>query len=300
MNLEYIAVVINSTIRMTTPVLYAALGSSICSRAKVFNVALEGQMLLGAFIAILVNHYTANITLSVLAAAAAGIAVSCLVAALQVKLEASDMVVGTATNLLVLALTTFLLYVIFHTKGAYTNPAMRGLPKINLPFIKNLPFLGAMLAQLTFLDYLAFIIAGILYLFLFKTVPGFHVLAVGVNKGAVISQGAHADRIQILVVLLSGLLCGLGGVLLTLGQVTLYTENITAGRGFIAMAAGSLGRNHPIGVIISSCFFGAAQALGNVLQGTAIKSQLTMALPYLVTVLALVFTGGKLRGRKKG
>jgi simple sugar transport system permease protein len=298
-NLEYIAVVINSTIRSTTPMLYAALGSAICSRVRVFNVALEAQMLLGAFIAILVNHFTANLILSVLAAIGAGMAIGLLVAVLQVKFSARDMVVGTALNLLIQALTTFLLFVVFHTKGAYTNPAMRGLPKISLPVIRNIPFLNTVLGQLTFLDYFAFIMAALIYIFLFKTVAGFHTLAVGINKNAAVSQGVHADRTQMLAVIFSGYLCGLGGVLLTLGQVTLYTENITAGRGFIAMAAGSLGRNHPVGVIISSCFFGAAQAVGNALQQTAIKSQLTMGLPYLVTVIALVFTGGRLRRQKK-
>jgi simple sugar transport system permease protein len=122
---------------------------------------------------------------------------------------------------------------------------------------------------------------------------------VGINKNAVVSQGSNADRIQMMAVMFSGFLCGLGGVVLSLGQVTLYTEGMTAGRGFIALAANSLGRRHPIGVLISSGFFGSVQAIGNALQGTVIRSQLTMALPYLVTILALVFTSGKFSLRKK-
>lgn len=299
MDANYIAVVINGTIRMMTPVLFAALGSAICSRVKVFNIALEAQMLMGAFVAIWVNYFTRNVFLSVMAAAGSGMLIALLVAILQVKFDASDMVVGTSMNLLVAGLTTFLLYITFNSKGAFNDPSLRGLPKIALPIIKDIPVLGGIFNNLTILDYLAVIMAVVLYVYLFKTVSGFRLLSVGINKKAVISQGINAEKIQILAVVFSGFLCGLGGVLLTLGQVVLYTENITSGRGFFAMAASNLGRAHPIGIIISSFFFGFAQAIGNNLQGTAIKSQLTMALPYIVTVLALVFSSGKLRKAKQ-
>ncbi|RPF43504.1 simple sugar transport system permease protein [Hydrogenoanaerobacterium saccharovorans] len=296
---EYIAVVINSTIRMMTPVLYAALGSAICSKVWVFNIALEGQMLTGAFMAIVINYYTGSVLLSVLGAALSGMLVALIVGILQVKFRASDMVVGTSINLLMLGATTFLLYVIFGVKGVFTDPRLKGLPKIELPIIKDIPFIGTMFARLTFLDYFAIIMAVLLYIYLFKTVSGFRLQAVGINKQAVNSLGINADRTQICAVVFSGLLCGLGGVLLTLGQVTLYTENVTAGRGFFAMAAANLGGSHPIGVVISSFFFGFAEAIGNALQGTAIKSQLTMALPYIVTIIALVFSSNKFRKRAR-
>ena len=297
-DLEYIAVVINSTIRMTTPVLFVALGSMICQQVFVFNVALEGQMLIGSFIAIVVNYFTGNILLSVAAAGLSGMLVALVVGILQVKYESSDMVVGTSINLLIQGATTYLLFVIFHTKGAFTDSSLKGLPKIELPFIKDIPFLGTILSRLTLLDYFAIVMAVVLYFYLTRTVHGFRLRAVGINKQAVNSMGLGADRAQIGAVVFSGLLCGLGGVLLTLGQVTLYTENITAGRGFIGMAAATLGRNHPIGVVLSSFFFGFAQAIGNSLQSTAIKSQLTLALPYAVTVLALVFSSGKFHVKK--
>lgn len=299
MDANYVAVVVNSTIRMMTPVLFAALGSALCSRVKVFNIALEAQMLIGAFVAIWVNYLTHSVLLSVLAAAASGMLIALLVAILQVKFEARDMVVGTSMNLLVTGLTTFLLFITFNTKGAFQDSSLKGLPKIALPVIKNIPFIGTVFSRLTILDYLAVIMAIILYVFLFKTVGGFRLLSVGINKNAAISQGIRAERIQIMAVVFSGLLCGLGGVLLTLGQVTLYTENITSGRGFFAMAASNLGRAHPIGIIISSFFFGFAESIGNNLQGTAIKSQLTMALPYIVTILALIFSSGKMKQQKQ-
>lgn len=299
-DIEYIAVVVNSTIRMMTPVLYVALGSMICSQVFVFNVALEGQMLIGAFIAIVVNYFTGSILLSVAAAALSGMLVGFLVGVLQVKYKSSDMVVGTSINLLVQGVTTYLLFVIFHTKGAFTDSSLKGLPKVDIPVLNQIPILNTVFNNLTVLDYMAVILAFVLYFYLTRTVSGFRLRAVGINKAAVNSLGLNAETAQIGTVMFSGMLCGLGGVLLTLGQVTLYTENITAGRGFIGMAASTLGRSHPIGVIISSLFFGFAQSIGYALQGTAIKSQLTLALPYIVTVLALVFSSGKFHAKKRG
>ena len=299
-DLAYAAVVANSTIRMTTPVLYVALGASLCSQAKVFNVALEGQMLAGAFAAIVVNYFTGSVLLSVMGAAAIAMLVGLLVGILQVRYGGSDMVVGTSVNLLASGGTTFLLYVVFGVKGVFTSSKLVGMPKITIRALEGVPILGQLFSQLTLLDYLSVVVALALYLFLFKSVAGFHLRAVGMHSEAAVSLGLNAQRIQIATVVFSGLLCGIGGALLTLGQVTLYTENITAGRGFFAMAASSLGRAHPLGVILSCFAFGFADAIGYTLQNTAIKSQLTMALPYVVTVLALVLSSGRLRARKSG
>jgi simple sugar transport system permease protein len=122
---------------------------------------------------------------------------------------------------------------------------------------------------------------------LFRTVTGFRLRSIGINKPAAESLGIKADRMQILTIVFSGLVSGLGGCLLTMGGVTMFAQNITAGRGFIAMAAGTLGAAHPLGVVASSAFFGFAQSMANMLQNTSISSQLTMALPYVATVVAL-------------
>jgi general nucleoside transport system permease protein len=294
-DLYYFAVVINSTLRMTTPVLFAALGFAICNKAWVFNIALEGQMLIGAFFAIVVNYYTHNVFLSVMGAVLASVAISTIVAFLQVKLKARDMVVGTSINLLVLGGTSFLLSIILGVKGVFTSPTLRGLPKISIPVINEISFLGTIFENLTILDYLAVAAAILMHIYLNRTVNGFRLKTVGQNKEAAESLSINAERMQIMSVLISGVLCGMGGALLTLGRVKLFTENITAGRGFIAMAASSLGNSNPISVLLASIFFGFSQALGTVLQNTMIKSQLTMALPYVVTIIALVLSSSRLR-----
>lgn len=305
MSATYLASIINSTLRMTTPILLAALGSAICSRVGVFNIALEAQMLIATFFSIAVNVFTGNALLSVLAGVASGAFIGLIVAVLQVKYRAADMVIGTSLNLLVGGATTFLLYLVFGLRGKLVDNSLVSLAKINLPIIRDIPFLGRVLENLTIIDYLSYLIAILLFVYLFKTVSGFRTLSVGINKDAAVSLGTKALRIQMTMVVLSGALCGLGGVVLSMGQVTMFTENMTSGRGFIAMAAASLGLSHPLLTIVSSLFFGFCQSLGTALQNV-IKSQLTMTFPYIATILALVIfskrdtPGKRLKNRKEG
>lgn len=297
MNLNYLAVLINSTIRSTTPVLLAALGSLICSRSGVFNIALEGQMLISTFTSIIVNYFTGNTFLAVAAGVLSGTLVGIVVAILQVKYKAADMVIGTSINLLVGALTNILLSIILGVRGSFTSPDLVALKKISLPIINKIPFISRIFLDLTIIDYLAYIIAILIYIYLFKTVSGFRVLSVGVNKEAAESLGIKAVRTQMAMVIMSGALCGLGGAVLSMGQVRLFVENMTTGRGFIAMASASMGMNHPLYTMGSSLFFGLAQALGASLQNV-IPSQITMSVPYIATILALVIFSQRSRRKK--
>lgn len=294
---NYLASIINSTIRSTTPVLLAALGSAICSQVGVFNIALEGQMLIGSFTAIVVNYLTGSVALAVLAGILSGAVIGGIVAILQVKYEAADMVIGTSINLLVTGLTSILLFVILGVKGGFSSPELTSLKKINLPIIKDIPFIGRVFENLTSLDYLSYVIAIVIFIYLYKTVSGFRVLSVGINREAAESLGIKAIRTRMIVVTISGALCGLGGTVLSMGQVTLFTEGMTAGRGFIAMAAAGMAQSHPLLVIISSLFFGAAQAAGVALQNI-VPSQLTMTIPYIATIIALAVFSSK-NNRKK-
>ncbi|MDO5028790.1 MAG: ABC transporter permease [Bacillota bacterium] len=298
MDMNYLASIINSTLRSTTPVLFAALGSGICSKVGIFNIALEGQMLIASFVAIVVNYFTHSVFLSILAGMIAGSVVGLVVAILQVKYKAADMVIGTSINLLVGGLTAIFLYIILGVKGSFSSHELISLTKINLPIIKDIPFIGRIFENLTILDYSSYLIAFLIYVYLYKTVRGFRTLSVGINMQAADSLGINSLRTQMLMVIISGALCGLGGVSLSLGQVTLFTENMTAGRGFIAMAAASMAQNHPIFSIASSLFFGACQAFGVAIQNT-IPSQLTMAIPYIATIVALAIFGNRNR-RKAG
>ena len=285
----FLAVVLNSTIRLTTPILFVALGSAFCNRVFIFNIGLEGMMLTGAFAAIVANYFTKSVMLSILFAMVTSMVVAWVAGVFMVKFSGAMLVVGVSINTLMIGLTTFLMQLIFGVRGAFVSTELVSLPKINVSWLRGSPFLFTLFDSLTWLDLFAFLLAFVLNFFLFRTVAGFHMRSVGINKEAAKSLGINADRIQILTIVFSGALSGLGGVLLTMGGVTLFAQNITAGRGYIAMASASLGAAHPIGTIVSSFFFGLAQSLANFLQNSSISSELTMAIPYTATILALIF-----------
>lgn len=300
MNIEYIAMIVHSIIQSTSPILLVALGSAICSQVGIFNIALEAQMLIGCFASIAVNYFTGNVILSIIASVLAGMLVGTVVALLQVKCKAADMVVGTALNILIAGLTSFMLYKIFNIRGTLKDDRLVPMLRVNIPGIEKVPFLGTVLSGLTILDYLCFVIAVIIFIWLYKTVNGYHCQAVGINKEGAESLGTKGTSLQMKIVILSGALCGLGGVCLAMGNVTLFAENMTSGRGFMAMAAASMGMNHPITVIFTSLFFGACQGFGVVLQ-SVVKSQLTNAIPYIGTIVAMVISSArKIRKRENG
>ncbi|TXC89492.1 ABC transporter permease [Metabacillus litoralis] len=291
---------LSSTIRMVTPILLAALGGALCARVGLFNVGLEGLVLIGAFSAIVGNHITGNVLLAVLFAAFMSFLFAMLFAVMTIQLKANDIVVGVAINFLALGLTTFALRTIFQVKGAYYDKDMEGLPKWDIPVIQDIPVVGSILSGHSPLVYFAFLAAILLYVFLYRTVIGFRVLSVGMNPTAAKSIGLKVSSLQYLAIGMSGVLCGLAGAQLSLGQVTLFTEGMTAGRGFIALVAMMLGQSHPIGIIGSSLLFGFMDAISIRLQGFSLPTQFTQMLPYLITILAMFLLRDRGMGSQLG
>lgn len=279
----------NSMLRMVAPILLAALGGAICSRVGLFNVALEGFVLVGAFSAIVGNHFTGNIILAVLISVAVTLLFSLIFAFISIHLQANVIIVGISFNFLALGLTAFCLRAFFHVKGAFYDKDMIGLPKWDIPFIKDIPVFGGIVSGHTPLIYLAFLLVFGLHFFFFKTVLGFRLKAVGENPVAAKSIGINVNRMQYFAVLLCGVFCGLAGAQLSLGQVTLFTEGMTAGRGFIALVATMLGQGNPLGVMASSLLFGLMDAFSIRLQGFSLPTHFTLMLPYVVTLLAMLF-----------
>ncbi|MFF0828559.1 ABC transporter permease [Brevibacillus sp. NPDC003359] len=284
---------LSSTIRMVTPILLAALGGALCTRVGIFNVGLEGLVLVGAFSAIVGNHFTGNLFLAVLIAALVSIVFSLLFAYMTIKLRANEIVVGVAINFLALGLTTFALRAIFGVKGAFYDKDMVGLPTVEIPIIHDIPVVGSIVSGHSPLVYFAFLAAILLYVFFYRTVTGFRVLAVGLNPVAARSIGLKVTGLQVLAIVMSGALCGIAGAQLSLGQVTMFTEGMTAGRGFIALVAMMMGQSHPLGILASSFLFGLMDALSIRLQGFSLPTQFTAMLPYVLTIAAMFFLKNK-------
>lgn len=278
-----------SAIRMVSPILLAALGGALCARVGIFNVGLEGLILAGAFSAIVGNFYSGSVIVAVIVGAIGSVLVSLLFGLATIKYKANPIVAGIAINFLVLGLTTFGLRAIFQVKGAFYDKNMIGLPKWDIPLIKDIPLIGNLLSGHSPLVYTAFFAAILLYFIFFQTVIGFRILAIGKNEAAARSLGLKVTAIQYGAIIASGVLCGLAGAQLSLGQVTMFTEGMTAGRGFIALVAMMLGQSHPIGMIGSSLLFGLMDAMSIRLQGFSMPTQFTAMLPYVITIFAMFF-----------
>ncbi|MFD5145807.1 ABC transporter permease [Streptomyces sp. NPDC058401] len=264
-----------SVVRALTPILLAALGGAICERAGVFNIGLEGMMLIGCFSAVTTSWFTGSPWLGVLAAALAAAAYSLILAVGAVTLRGDPVVLGVAMNLLALGLTGFLLRTVFGVRGTFDDPALAGLPLIG----GQSP-----------LAYLAWAAVGLTAFTLSRHVLGLRLRGVGEAPEAAAALGVNPAKYRYGAVLAAGTLCGLAGAQLALGNVTLFSENMTAGRGWIAVVAVMLGRAAPIGVLLAALLFAVAEAVGFRLQGLGLPQQATDAAPYAVTLAALFLT----------
>ncbi|GAE32259.1 ABC transporter permease [Halalkalibacter hemicellulosilyticus] len=284
---------LNSTLRMVTPILLAALGGMLCARVGIFNVGLEGLILVGAFSAIVANYFTGNLWFSIFFAALMSMLFSLILAVMTIQFKANMIVVGIAINFLALGLTTFLLRTIFEVKGAFYDNTMSGLSNIHIPFVQDIPVLGTIFSGHTVLVYVALIVPFILFIFMYRTVTGFRMISVGYNQVAAHSLGIRVKGLQYLAVAMSGVLCGLAGAQLSLGLVTMFSEGMTAGRGFIALVATMLGQSHPFGVLGASLLFGLTDALSTRMQSFSIPTQFTSMIPYILTLVAMFLLKGR-------
>ena len=297
--MTYLAQVINSTIREITPILLVALCAGICSKVQVFNIALEGTLLTSAFFAFLTHYFLHSLPLAVLVAMAIAMTMSFIMSFFIVKLKGQPMIVGMALNTFSRGFTTFLLSVIFDTKGAVNPTDLKGLTKINLPVVRDIPFLSTVFGNLTVIDYLAFVMAVIVFIIMYRTVIGFRLRALGINRNAASSLGINVKRYQVLAATLAGSMIGLAGCLLTLGRNAMFIQDISGARGYVALAANNLCKGHPLGALLSSALFGFTTALAQSLQGTAIRQQLLQCIPYISTIAAMAVYNVLARRKRK-
>ena len=282
------ALFLASVLRISTPLILPALGGLISDLAGSVNIALEGCMLVAAFTGVVVSAYTKNVWLGVGAGILSGIALSALLAYFHLALNTNVVITGIALNMMATGGTVFLLYVLTGDKGNSANLASLAVPNVTIPIINNIPILGTILSGHNIFVYIAFILTWLVAVFLYKTPLGVHLRAVGENPEAAMSLGINVKRTQLIAILMSGFLASLGGLDLSMAYLTLFQRDMTAGRGFIALAAIYLGGRRPLGTMLAAIIFGFADALGNQLGSLKIPSQLVQTLPYVATVVALV------------
>jgi len=272
---------INSTFRLATPLILAALGGVLSERSGVVNIALEGMMLCGAFFGMLGSYWTGDPWIGLALGMAAGGLLGFVHAVLTQRMRLNHIVSGVALNIFALGLTTYLLRRIFQHAGG--SPPVNGLPQWSIGLGPQNP-----------LTYLAVILAVATSFGLFRTPLGLRIRAAGENPGAASAVGIRVQSVRYLAVIGSGVLGALGGVYLSLGELNMFAEGMSGGRGFIALAAVIFGKWTPFGAAGAALFFGFFDALQMRLQGqTAIPSEFMLMLPYALTIIALAGFVGK-------
>ncbi len=264
-----------SMIRLSTPLLLAALGGLFSERGGVINIALEGLMLAGAFTAAAVTHYAGNPWVGLLAGILAGTLIAAIHATACIRFRADQVVSGTAINILMLGVPAFLSGALFLSSGSTPQ-----IPRENL--IPSTPIV------------IAFALVPITWYVLNRTPFGLRLRAVGENPEAADAAGVNVNRMKYSAVLLSGALAGLGGAYLSIGQSSLFTRNMTAGRGFIALAALIFGKWRPVQTMLACLLFGFTEALTIQMQGVfklpsgeEIPVQFIQIVPYVLTIIVL-------------
>ena len=277
-----------ATLRTTAPILLVALGGTFTTKAGIFNIGLEGQMLAGAFFAVLGSIWTGSAWGGVLCGVAAALVFAYVFALLVVTFRANEVVVGLALNILAGGMTISLMKAIFGTRGSIVGQGIVGLPKVQIPYARDI--LGSwapLVSGYTPLVYVAFIAVPLFVLFYKRTRLGLYIRVVGEKPEAAEALGISITRVRYIASLFCGVMAGLAGAHLSLGYITMFTENMSSGRGFMAVAILIFSNGDPLRVLAGCLLFGFADAFSLRLQTLGYPSYLILAVPYLVALAAL-------------
>jgi ABC-type uncharacterized transport system permease subunit len=283
--LSSLVLLLAATLRISPPIVLASIGGTYSERTGIINIGLEGMILMGAFAGVVGSHFLGNPWIGVLCAVLAGGALGLLHAVLCIQFKANQVVSGVGVNILALGLTTLLLQVIWGNRGA--SDPVPGIKSLSIPVIRDIPVLGDIIGNQNPLVYIMLAIVVVAWVVMFRTPFGLRIRAVGEHPEAADTVGIHVHRIQYMCVTVSGMLSGLGGAYLSLGWLNLFSQNMSAGRGFIALAANIFGKWNPAGGFGASLLFSFTDALQMQLQGIGIPIQFIQMIPYILTILVL-------------
>ena len=281
-------------LRFATPLIFAAMGGILSERSGVINIGLEGMMLMGAFFGIFGADLLGSWVLGIVVGVAAGALMGLVHAVMSIHLRADQVVSGTAVNILAVGITGYVF--IYHYGDQGTPGDVSRVPTVTLPLIEDIPFIGEAIGRMSLLTWVALILVPLLTLFLFRTRSGLRLRSVGEKPRAADSLGLPVIRTRYLAVVASGSLAALGGVFLSIALLGSFSQNMTAGRGFIALAAVIFGNWRPYGALAGALLFGFSSALARKLpafsESTAVLFE---ALPYVLTLIVVAGVIGRSR-----
>jgi general nucleoside transport system permease protein len=282
-----------ATLQFAALLLLPALGGVISERSGVTNIAMEGMMLIGAYAGVMAALATRSVLGGVLGAIIAGCLISLVHAIVSINFKANQIVSGIAINIAALGLTNYLLFIQTSNQGVPALTDNLRLPNVSLGPLSNIPFIGPVFFQQNVIFYVAFIVLVGIQFLLFHTNVGLRIRAVGEHPLAADTAGVNVRLVRYLCVLASGALSGLAGAFLSLGIAGIFNPDMTAGAGFIALAAMIFGKYTPWGAGGACVIFGLGEALSSRLQGAGVSPSLLNTIPYVLTLIALVGLVGR-------
>lgn len=287
-----------AALALSTPLIFGSLSGVVAERSGVVNIAIEGQLLVGAFAGVVVASATHNVWLGLIAAPLAGMALSVLLALFAVHYNVDHIIVGVVINTLALGLTTFFFSTILSENEDLNSPHF-ALDNIHIPLLGDIPVIGPVFFDQTILTYFMYVVVAVLTVYLFRSRWGLRLRACGEHPHAADTVGINVRRIRYQATMLSGALAGLGGAYFTIGASIghSFNNNMSAGNGYIALAAMILGKWHPLGAVGAATMFGFAKAVAMLMPNLNmnVSSNLINMIPYIVTILAVAGFVGRSR-----
>ncbi len=292
-----ITTLLAGSLALAVPLIFGSMSGALSERVGIINIAIEGQLLAGAFTSAVVASITDSVIFGIIAAMLAGVLVASLLAVFSIKYLVDQIITGVVVNVLIIGLTSFLFSTLLADNITVLNQPPR-FEKISIPVLGQIPILGPVLFNQTLIVYLMYISVIGVFLALFKTKWGLRVRSVGEYPKASDTVGIKVFRTRYMSVMIGGALAGLGGSFFTLGQVGAFGKEMTNGAGYIALAALIFGRWNPIYAAMAALLFGFAQNLQYAVQivGSPLPSEFLLMLPYVLTVIAVAGLVGKVRG----
>ena len=291
---SFLTALLASGMRMAVPLMYAGLGEMVSEKSGVLNIGMEGVMICGAFFSFAGAYFTGSLFLGLLIGMLAGMLVGLLHAFLCVYGKSNQTVSGLAINMVGLGITSYLYKLMCNN---YSHMQIEILPQLNIPLLEKIPVIGPAFFQQDILTYVVYILMIAAFVFYRFTRTGLSMAAIGEKPMAADAAGIHVERNQFIACAVNGLLGGAGGAYMIIAQLGLFTDNMTAGRGYIALATVILGRYCPGGVFLAALLFGVANGAQIRLQalGVELPMQLLAMLPYVITLIALLATSRRSR-----
>lgn len=278
----------SAILRAATPILFATLAAGIAAKSGITNMALEGIMLFSALFGVIFSSLTHSAWLGLLITVAIGGLIGLILAFFVLNLKTDEILAAIAINLTATGGTVLLMVAFSGDRGVSSSIRSVSAPNVTIPLIDKIPFIGEVLSGQNVLTWLSLLAVVLLHLFLYKMPMGLNIRSVGENKDAAESVGINSRKVQYIALVISGALAAFGGFYLSGGYMNMFTKDMSGGRGFIALAASSMGGNTPVGGFLVSLLFGLAQALANVMQLTAVMPyEIILMVPYLTTLIGL-------------